>query len=163
MKKEKQTYHTPPQYFENFQDRLESEIALQEILGDQKTSGFTVPENYFSTLSRKLSQIPTQQQNPEPAVIQLKPRYWSAIAVAASALLLFGLWINTNNSTTNTADIEDIAAYLDTESATLYTEDILSLLSEEDLNSIVLSESTQDQDIIDYLETFSNSYELELE
>lgn len=162
MKKEKQTYQTPPNYFEEFQDRLQSQLALEEVLGDIKTGGFIVPENYFSTLSRKLSQIPAQQIT-EPKVIKLKPRYWSAVAIAASVLLLLGLWINNNSFTQSTSDIDDIAAYLDTESTTLYTEDILSLLSEEDLSSIVLTEDAQDEDIINYLETFSNPYDLELE
>lgn len=161
MKKEKETYKLPENYFEDFQNQLQAQIELEQVLGTDKKSGFTVPEDYFSMLSRKLSQIPSQ---PQPKVIRLKPRYWPVISIAATALLIFGLWFNNIDDTTDSLELDDIAAYLDTESSDLYTEDILSLLSEEDLNTIVLNDESQpDEDILNYLENYSNSYDLLLE
>jgi len=161
VKKEKETYKLPDNYFEEFRNQLQTQIELEQVLGPDKKSDFTVPEDYFSTLSRKLTQIPSQT---EAKVIRLKPRYWPAIGIAAAVLLIFGLWVNTTDATDNPLELDDIAAYLDTESADLSTEDILSLLSEEDLNTIVLTDESQpDEDILNYLENYSNSYDLLLE
>ena len=161
MKKKKETYKLPEDYFEEFQKQLQAQIEFEQVLGTDKKWGFIVPEDYFSTLSQKLTQIPS---SPQPKTLKLKPRYWPAISIAAAALLIFGLWINNIDNTTNSLEVEDIAAYLDTESSDLYTEDIVSLLSEEDLNIIVLNDDPQaDEDILNYLENYSNFYDLILE
>ena len=161
MKKEEEKYKIPSNYFIEFQSKLQTQIELEQLVGSQRNAGFTVPDDYFSTLSRKLSQIPLEQKS---KVTTLQTRYWPAIGIAATALLVFGLWLNNINKESDAVALDDIAAYLDTESADLHTEDILSLLSEEDLNTILLNDESQpDDDIIHYLENYSNAYDILLE
>lgn len=163
MKKDKDIYKLPSSYFEEFQDRLHTQIALEQELGMDKKSGFRVPQGYFDTLSLKLTQIPSNQEA-QTKVVRLKSKYWTAISIAAAVLLLFGLFIKNTSTSSDSIELDDIAAYLNTESTSLYTEDILSLLTEEDLNTLVIHQDTdQEEEILNYLETYSNPSDLYLE
>lgn len=165
MKKEKDTYQLPSTYFESFQSRLQVQIELEKLIGSTNKGGYIVPENYFNTLSRKLTQIHSQEQTPAK-VISLKNRKWHAISIAATIAIIFGLFINNNNITSTTSETiatEELSAYLETESINLHTEDILVLLTEKELNAISFDENHPEDDILNYLETYSNSYDLILE
>jgi len=163
MKKEKDTYQLPSGYFEDFQSRLQVQIELEELLGKANKGGYIVPENYFDTLSLRLSQIPTQQEK-SVKVITLKPKKWQAVSVAASIAILFALFLGNIDTGQKTIATEELSAYLDIESANLHAEDILALLSEEELNAINFNDENHPEDeIINYLETYSNNYDLILE
>lgn len=164
MKKEKETYQLPSGYFEDFQDRLQVQIELKGLVGTHSNSGFKVPDDYFNTLSQKLAHIPENQEESSPTVIRLKTKKWQAIGIAAAIALVFGLLTRNTITTTESLEIEELTAYLETESTFLYTQDILSLLSEEDLNSIVLNDEVQsEEDILNYLDSYSNTYDFTLE
>lgn len=161
MKTDKDTYQLPTTYFEEFQERLQTQLELEKLLGSNK-SGFLVPEHYFDTLLQKLTQIPSHHKSPK--VVPINKKKWQTISIAAAITILFGLFIGNTFTTSDTLETEVLTAYLDIESTTLHTEDILALLSEEELNTMILTDATDSEDeILDYLETYSNSYELILD
>lgn len=163
MKKEKDNHKLPPDYFEDFQERLEAQIELERLTGGQRESGFKVPEKYFDTLLQKLTQIPSQHEI-ESKLVHLKPNYWPAISIAAAALLLLGIIMSYNRTPQHTIEIEDIALYVAIENTDFYTEDITALLTDEDINAIILNDETHpEEEIINYLEIYSNPYDLLLE
>lgn len=84
----------------------------------------------------------------------------------ASIAIIFGLFINNNTLTSTTSETiaaEELSAYLETESINLHTEDILVLPTEKELNAFSFDENHPEDDILNYLETYSNSYHLILE
>lgn len=164
--KDKSYNDIPASYFENFQDRLKTQIELEELLGDNKTSGYTVPEGYFDTLSRKLNTIPSNQ-NSTTKVISLNSKnwFWPSIGIAASILFLFVLFAGNGTTEENSLDLEDIALYLEVESANLQTGEITDLLTDEDINTILAAEDTsqEEDDLINYLEIHASPYDLLIE
>jgi hypothetical protein len=80
---------------------------------------------------------------------------------------LFLLVIFTRNAAIeeNSLDLEDIALYLEVESSNLYAGEITDLLTEEDINTILSDEGTsqEEDDLINYLETYASPYDLMIE
>ncbi len=165
MEKEEEKCKLPDTYFEDFQDRLYSQIALEEMQGRDKTAGYKVPEDYFEGLSQKLLSIP-QTQKATTRVIPLKAKgsYWPSISIAAAMLLFLTLYYSKSEADTISLDADDIATYLYSESVDLYTQDITALLTEEELNLIIQGDSnTKEDELINYLETYTNPYDLLIE
>ncbi len=164
MKKEKKTYKLSENYFEDFQDRLLTQIELETLLGTEIKSGFTVPEGYFEVLSQELLKIPSQKEiKPKVLPLNIKNWFWPGVSMAATVLILFTMYLG-NTEKENTLEIEDIATYLEIESANLHTQDIAALLTDEEINVILQDdENHKEDDIINYLETYATPYDLYIE
>jgi hypothetical protein len=161
VKKDTKSYKLPLNYFEDFQDRLNVQIELEELLSDTKNGGFVVPEGYFDSLTQKLLKIPNEKK-----VMPLKAQswYWPSVGIAAAVLLFIALYTGNNEASLEALEIEDIASYLDVESANLYAEDIASLLTDEEISTVILGEtSPEEEELINYLDIYSNSYDLLIE
>jgi len=163
--KEKDSYKLPDTYFEDFQNRLHTQITLEDLIGKEKKTGFIVPEGYFEELSRKLSNIPLYRETtPKVIPFKIKNILWPSISIAAAVLLFFTLFTRDANNDSSPLEVDDIAIYLDVESPNLHTQDIAALLTEEEINTLILSDTKAEEDeLINYLETYTNPYDLLIE
>jgi len=137
MKNKKHTdgFNTPKDYFENFEDRLFSKISEENL---PKEAGFTIPEGYFEQLDASLLKS-VEQSIDQSKVISLfsKKTLAYASAIAACAVLIFSL--TNSNNTLNSIDnlnISSIESYIEEGNLNINTDDIASLLKDEDLNNI---------------------------
>ncbi|MGY0392771.1 hypothetical protein ACW5R3_09480 [Bizionia sp. KMM 8389] len=82
-------FKTPDNYFQNFEDNLLSEIAIQEQCD---SAGFKVPDNYFENFNVSTKNL-TPQENSSSKVIPLfaKKSWLYAASIAAIAILVFTL------------------------------------------------------------------------
>lgn len=128
-------FHTPKDYFDNFEDRLFSKISED---GLPKGSGFNVPEGYFDQLDTKILKS-VNDATVQTKVIPLfgKRTLYYAAAIAACAILVFSI-VNTNNpvNTINSIEISTIESYIEDGNLDIDSYDIASLLIDEDLNII---------------------------
>ncbi|WP_222984490.1 hypothetical protein [Flagellimonas meishanensis] len=159
MKKDKKnSFNTPEGYFEGFHDRLMDKINQEEIeeisVLIPESDGFVVPDDYFETLSEKLTVKLAKTQSGK--VIQLKPYkkfFYAAAAVAAVILLIF---VPTWKSDTPIA-FEDLASteietYLNSSALDMSSYEIAEVISLESLElNDVLESELEEQNILDYL------------
>ena len=132
-------FNTPKDYFEDFEDRLFSKISEESL---PKESGFAVPEGYFDQLDSSILQK-TNTTVPPSKVIQLfsKKTIAYAITIAACAMLIFSIRNpNQTLTTIETIDFSSIKIYLEEGNIELTNYDLISLLTEEDLNSLLVDE-----------------------
>ncbi|MBM1107611.1 hypothetical protein JQC67_15755 [Aurantibacter crassamenti] len=146
-------FKTPEGYFEGLTDKLLSKIAEEQSVLP-KEAGFKAPEGYFDTLQQNILQ---KIDTAEPKVIQLNPYrkyYFAAAAVAAVALVIFGINFNSTESPTfeGLAD-SDIENYFENNTMELSSYELAEVISfdELDINDI-LDNQLIDDHIIDYLD-----------
>jgi len=125
-------FKVPKGYFDEFEDRLLSELQLKETASH---SGFKLPEDYFKSLDDKI--LDAVKNDHKTKVINLfsfrKIAY--AAAVAASLILIYTVSFNKNeNLNINHIETASIENYILTEG--LETSDIASLFSDDDLSEI---------------------------
>ena len=118
------------------------------------TSGFTIPDGYFDTLSDKiLAQLP--KQDPKVVSIFSYRKTWYYTLAAILILMLF-IPIYTKYSTqkeeNDSAALENYIAY----QSNISEEEIVNLLQQEDLDNIKLEFNIEDTAIEDALKTNSN-------
>lgn len=159
MGKDKENnFKTPEGYFDSFHDRLMDKIKQQE--GEMEDSiipkldGFTIPEGYFEHLPEKvLSKLDFK----ESKVIQLKSYkkfYYSAAAIAALFLLIFGL----NWKTTAPVTFEDLAsaeidAYFENTELDLSSYELAEVVKLDELSiDDVLENQLEEDNILEYLD-----------
>lgn len=118
------------------------------------SSGFTTPEGYFDTLSEKvLAQLPKQ----EPKVISLfsakKTWYYAAAAVLVLmvSIPLYTRYSNANEEV-DQATLENYIAY----HSTISEDEIVDLLSQEDLDKMKMELHVDDAAIEETLKSNSN-------
>ena len=118
------------------------------------SSGFTVPENYFSDFSKKvLLQIPKEE--PKVISIWVKNKKW---LYAVAAVLVLSLSIPFIHDSQNNVDEVSNAAienYLSYHS-TLTDDDIVELLDNEDIEKLNISSDIEDKDVEELLTGNSN-------
>jgi len=151
-------YKVPENYFINFQERLQVQIEFEEIVGLKKEAGFTVPDDYFSNFSQKVLQ---QTQQPTKVVSLFKSKWMYAVASIA-AILLFIFVLNPFSTTTTFDSLENdtIAAYLETNNSFLSAYDLGELLTDEELENLSNEIQLEDTEVIDYLNTTTDPYDL---
>ena len=98
QKTHENAFEVPQNYFEELTERIETAIALGQII--QREKSFAVPENYFETLqSRITSKIIAEEPKKEAKIIPLWKRSFVKYASAACFLLIssFGIYFYQNN------------------------------------------------------------------
>jgi hypothetical protein len=109
------------------------------------SAGFTIPDDYFTTFSQKvLTKLPQEQ----PKVISLWDKNKNAIYKVAAVLVLSLSIPVMNNMTKDTNQIyaSEIENYL-TQNSTLTDDDIIELLSNEDLETMQMNSSLENDDL----------------
>jgi len=138
-KKHNNGFNTPKNYFEDFEDRLFYKMS-EDII--PKESGFSTPKGYFDQLDSSILQK-TNTTVPPPKVIPLfsKKTIAYTITIAACAILIFSIRNpNQTLTTIETIDFSSIKTYLEEGNIELTNDDLISLLTEEDLNSLLIDE-----------------------
>lgn len=118
------------------------------------SSGFTVPDNYFSDFSQKvILQLPTEK--PKVISIWAKNKKWlyAAAAVLALSLSIPIIYLSQNDSDeVSNAAIENYLSY----NSTLTDDDIVELLDKEDIEKLNISSDLEDKDVEELLTGNSN-------
>ncbi len=154
----KPEYSIPNDYFVSFQDRLATQIAFEELVGTSKSAGFIVPDGYFDTLPTRIITNTTTSK-----VVQLsKAKWYYAVASIAAILAVLFFVIPSSISSTSFEDLESnsITTYLELEDSSLSEYDLGSLLSDDELNNLSESITLEDTELIEYLNTTTDSYDL---
>ncbi|WP_396589572.1 hypothetical protein [Allomuricauda sp. R78024] len=148
----KNKFKTPEGYFDSFHERLMDKINEEENEQGKsiipKSDGFSVPEEYFDTF---------KVETKEAKVVQLKSYkkfYYSAAAIAAIFILIFGLtWKTDAPITFEDLVSAEIDAYFETTELDMSTYEIAEVVS---LNSLevndVLDNALKDENILEYLD-----------
>lgn len=147
-------FDLPKDYFE----QLETNIELAEMEASlPETTGFNVPTGYFEAFDEVL--FNKVQESSTVKVIPLYQRTWFRVTTSIAACLLIGFFIvNYNNgASSDSFDKLDIAAYeitdyFENNTTSLDTEDVASLLTDEELDEISLENDILNaSNIEDYL------------
>jgi len=148
----KNKFKTPEGYFDSFHERLMDKINEEENEQGKsiipKSDGFSVPEEYFDTFKVETKEV---------KVVQLKSYkkfYYSAAAIAAIFILIFGLtWKTDAPITFEDLVSAEIDAYFETTELDISTYEIAEVVS---LNSLevndVLDNALKDENILEYLD-----------
>jgi len=146
-------FKIPEGYFEGLKDKLLDKLSEADSLLPNE-DGFVAPDGYFDTLKEKISEkINTE----EVKVIQLNPYrkyYFAAAAVAAVALIIFGLNRNTSETLTFESLAEsDIESYFENNEYDLSAYEIADVipLDELEINDI-LTDRFEEENVVDYLD-----------
>ena len=134
-------FKVPKDYFDNLEDRVMQNIAMDKL---PKDTGMRVPDGYFEKLEdRVMLQIGTTKKKKSPKVVRLNS--WWKVAIAASVVGI-GIWLAPKNPTTN----EISGTMVDTEfTIDRYIEDVIfdmpdaSLIELIDYDEIDMSYSDQ--------------------
>lgn len=156
----KTEYSIPNDYFVSFQDRLATQIAFEELVGTTKESGFKIPDDYFDTLPEK---IKTTIYTDTVKVVQISNvKWWYAVASIAAILAILFFVIPSSVTSTSFEDLESnsITTYLELEDSSLSEYDLGALLSDEELNNLSESTTVEDAELIEYLNTTADPYDL---
>lgn len=153
MKKDhKNKFKTPEGYFDSFHERLMDKINEEENEQGKsiipKSDGFSVPEEYFDTFKVETKEV---------KVVQLKSYkkfYYSAAAIAAIFILIFGLtWKTDAPITFEDLVSAEIDAYFETTELNMSTYEIAEVVSLSSLEvNDVLDTTLKDENILEYLD-----------
>lgn len=151
-------YKVPDNYFSSFQERLQVQIEFEEIVGPKKATGFKVPEGYFTHFPEKVLQ---QTKQPTKVVSLFKSKwFYSAASVAAIILFIFILKPFDTEYTFDTIENDTIAEYLETNTVFLSAYDVGALLTDDELQNISNTIQLEDTEVLDYLDTITEPYDL---
>ena len=151
-------FNTPQEYFDQFEDRLTSQIKLDQLLKSRKDSGFKVPEGYFEALSQKLEPI-----NPLPKVIALRNKafFWKMTGIAAAIILIIALVLNPKEElTVENVDLATIESYISENDIAFSTYDLTEFLPDESVEELEFTQDMSDAQMLDYLENNIDEYDL---
>lgn len=141
-------FKTPKGYFNNLEDTIMSNIKLNETL-NTKSTGQKVPDGYFDSLEdRVFSKISNKKEVKVISLFTRKNIFYAA-SIAAAIVIMFTIVIPSNPSFDN-LKLETVENYIFEESYS--SEEIAALLSDEELQEIVLiEESYSVESIEDYI------------
>ena len=140
-------------YFDSLEDavfaRLKAE-DLKEVVGEH---GFSAPEGYFSKIEDNiLDQVKPEENEVKVVSLFNRKRLMYMSGVAAAILILFAVFINRSPEAEQELDMELVETYILDQDISTY--ELASLLTEEELQSIntdILEETFEDEDLEDYL------------
>ncbi len=138
-------FTVPNGYFKSSEDR----IGLGHI---RKDHGFTVPEGYFETIQSKI----TGPEKTKVIPLQLKFIRMSSLSVAASILLIFGLYyFNSSENITDQLAFQDeeFIDWIESDLADPNSYEIAEAFNDVELEHVLFSE----EEVGDYL----NSVDIE--
>ena len=121
----------PDQYFNDLTQRINSRIALENVLSRENEQGFTVPDAYFESLNVRIQSRITK-----------KKTYWFSYAAAACISMIIGsvIYLNSNSSAINRelsgVPDHEIINYLQIHSTVADNQYIIDHLSTEELQQV---------------------------
>ena len=150
-------FKNPEGYFNRFPDRLMSRIREEGSASHTRGEGaFKVPDGYFDTFSDRLEQRLEAKQSQVRAL--WGPRLGWIAAAAAVVVLMLALWPE-QGVRVEYGDLngEAIAEYLQAEEWDFTSEELAEILAPEEIAmEDMLEKAPGDEQIMDYLETYSD-------
>jgi len=140
-------FKTPDNYFDSLEDKLFERISNQDFIEDIETTGYTVPNDYFKSIEDKVLNKLDTKNTPVVSLFTRKSFYYIA-GIAASLLLLFAIFTNTNK--TEELSLEIVESYLENRDLDSY--EIAQLLSDTDLleDDFTIIETPYNEDNLEY-------------
>ena len=139
----------PKDYFDNLEDRLMSEIKLNETAS---VSGFKAPDGYFDTLESRILNKVSEKETTKVIPLFNRKNILYISSIAAAVLLLFNLSIFEKETNWDSLDIETVENYILDENVGSY--EIASLLAVDDI-------SEDDFDSLEFTDEAMEGYFLE--
>jgi len=146
-----QGFKAPKDYFENFEERLFSKIAVENF---PKSSGFKVPDNYFTQLENRM---PAAVEMPKTTgkVIPLFSKKYIGVAAAIAAFLILGITVFKSPNISSNIDSLQLATidkYIDAGNLNVDLYELTSYINDEDISNLDLQrQQMEDADIEAYL------------
>lgn len=153
-------FRVPKNYFETFEENLFQKLALNSEKHTANPSGFKTPEAYFKNVENKLFNSTKSTQHVKVVkLITFKNLVYTA-SVAAAVILMLSLIFNTQKKLDfESLEVATLHYYIET--ADFTTNDIASLLSDDELSSeLIMQETVSDQAIETYLMDTANFQDL---
>lgn len=157
----KSGFTVPDGYFEDAPLRILH--AIENAKPVRQSEGFKVPLGYFEHLDEMILQ---KVENRDRGVIALNPfKKYYYVAAAVAAVLLVYLGLNTGQEKTIVFDFEDLSfyeieAYFETNELGFTSYEIAEMIPVTDLDiNDVLTHQLQEENIIDYLNDNTDSFE----
>lgn len=167
----KPNFQLPDNYFEQFGEELQAQIALEKALGGKVSAGFSTPEAYFENRTWQhtpLSNAAVKESGEKSSKLVsmfTRKTLWSGLSIAAVAIIVISLLNPTTDPTSfDTLDLADIENYMNNEDVAFTTDELAVLLSDEAMNT--LTENTtflDDEQLIEYLEESTDMYQISIE
>lgn len=145
-------FKVPKDYFNTLEDNILSKVKGDTVLKDIGKSGFEIPDNYFDTIEDTIFNKLNSKESPKVISLFNKRNIIYLSGVAAAIIIMFGIFMNTGNSTNMELDYEVVETYIIDENISSY--EIASLLTEDELlniNSEIMDEAYNDESMEDYL------------
>lgn len=121
-------FKVPKDYFANLEDRLMSDIKLNQTV---KNSGFKLPDNYFNTLENQVLSGVSKKEPTKVIPLFNKKNLLYVASVAAAVLLLLNLSIFEKKTNWDTLNADTVENYI--LNGNVGTYEIASLLLEGDI------------------------------
>jgi hypothetical protein len=145
-------FKVPKDYFNTLEDNILDKVKDDTILKDIKNPGFEIPNNYFNSVEDTIFNKLHSKESPKVISLFNKRNIIYLSGVAAAIVIMFGIFMNTGNSTNMALDYEVVETYIIDQNISSY--EIASLLTEEELlniNSEIMDEVFNDESMEDYL------------
>jgi hypothetical protein len=136
-------------YFEELPERIQNRIALESLNTPVLIDGFTVPEDYFSTLSGRINSR-LDQKKPVNKRVRTLFSSWMSYAAAACITLLIGsvIYFNSSyysfNKQLSSVPDQEIINYLQMHSTINDNQFIMENISAEGLQQITTDVSSEE-------------------
>ncbi|WP_299114491.1 hypothetical protein [uncultured Winogradskyella sp.] len=122
-------FKAPKDYFESFDQKLMQRLEEDTSIKGITATGFNVPKDYFDTVEAKIIDKVNEENKTKVISLFSRKNMYYVSGIAASLLLFFAIFINTNN--TEELSIEMVENYfIDSD---LDTYDLAELLTEADV------------------------------
>jgi hypothetical protein len=167
----KPKFQLPDNYFEQFGEELQAQIALEKALGGKVSTGFSTPEAYFENRTWRVTPFSNaavhEKGEKSSKVISMFTRktLWSGLSIAAVAIIVVSLMNPISDPTTfDSLDLADIENYMNNEDVAFTTDELAVLLSDEAMNTLTENNAfLDDEQLIDYLEESTDMYQISIE
>ena len=157
-------FSTPNNYFEEVDNSFTTFLSEEKL---PKNTAFKAPNNYFEGLEEAILLKVTSTEK-EVKVISLKDRLLKIIPIAAAASVVLFLSLNsflfqkTEEISFDSIAINDVEYWFNDAATTINTEDITTILTDEDLVDDNFSLAViNDDSLEDYFNSIDNSSLLE--
>ena len=138
------SFTTPENYFQEFEDRLFSKLDGTSI---PMETGFEVPDTYFESVEDQLFQGISEERPSKVIPLFGKKLIGYAAAIAACTIIAFGIF--TKSDSESVLELADIEAYLLDENLSLDSYDIAQVLTDDDIEAIHLDDEFLSDDILE--------------
>jgi len=146
-------FKVPKEYFNSLEDAVFSKLNTEELQGKIDDHGFAMPKDYLDAIEDKVfSKLNKNDDNVKVVSLFNKRNLLYISGIAAALVIMFSIFINKNDGTSEELDYEMVENYIIDQNISSY--ELASLLTDEELlevNSDIMDEAFGDDSLEDYL------------